>query len=69
MARSEPLAEFRASDAREVARWPTSVEEVRLWAGSAGGWPVDASVFWRKEREEGNRRQPVDYVWMYYPLG
>jgi len=47
MARSEFLVEFRSSDAREVARWPTSTEEVRLWAGSAGGWPVDASVFRR----------------------
>ena len=51
MARSEFLVEFRESDAREVARWPTSAEEVRLWAGSACGWPVDASVFrrWRAE--------------------
>jgi ribosomal protein S18 acetylase RimI-like enzyme len=47
MARSESLVEFRASDASEVARWPASIEEVRLWAGSAGGWPVDASVFRR----------------------
>ncbi len=47
MARSEPLVEFLKSDAREVARWPTSAGEVLLWAGSAGGWPVDASVFRR----------------------
>ena len=47
MARSESLREFQASDAREVARWPASIEEVRLWAGSAGGWPVEVSVFRR----------------------
>lgn len=47
MVRSEPLVEFLESDAREVARWPTSAGEVLLWAGSAGGWPVDASVFRR----------------------
>ncbi len=51
MARSEFLVEFRASDAREVARWPTSIEEVRLWAGSACGWPVEASVFRRWHAE------------------
>jgi ribosomal protein S18 acetylase RimI-like enzyme len=45
MARSEFLREFRKPDAREVARWATSIDEVRRWAGSAGGWPVDASVF------------------------
>lgn len=47
MAHSEFLRRFQEPDAREVARWPTSIEEVRLWAGSAGGWPVDASVFRR----------------------
>lgn len=47
MARSESPVEFRASDARDVARWPTSAREVRLWAGSAGGRPVDPSVFRR----------------------
>lgn len=51
MARSEFLVEFREPDAREVARWPTSVEEVRLWAGSAGACPVDASVFRRWHAE------------------
>ena len=34
MAPPEVLTEFREYDAREVARWPTSIEEVRLWAGS-----------------------------------
>ena len=53
MAHSESLREFRASDTREVARWPSSLDEVRRWA----------------EREEFNRGQPVDYVWMHYPLG
>lgn len=47
MARSEVLRRFQEPDAREVACWPASIEEVRLWAGSAGGWPVDASVFRR----------------------
>lgn len=45
MARSESLLEFTDSDAREVASWATSIEEVRRWAGSAVGCPVDASVF------------------------
>ncbi len=47
MALSGFLRGFRESDAREVARWATSIEEVRRWAGSAGGWPVDASAFRR----------------------
>src|SRR5215218_11153802 len=47
MAHSESLREFRASDAREVARWPSSLDEVRRWAGSDPGWPVDVSVFGR----------------------
>ena len=51
MTRSEFLVELLESDAREVARWPASLEEVRLWAGSAGGWPVDASVFRRWHAE------------------
>src|SRR5215204_5611994 len=53
MARSEFLVEFREPDAREVVRWPTSAGEVRLWAGSGCGWPVDASVFrrWHAEPE------------------
>jgi ribosomal protein S18 acetylase RimI-like enzyme len=41
------LRRFQEPDAREVARWPTSIEEVRLWAGRDPGWPVDASVFRR----------------------
>lgn len=41
------LRRFQELDAREVARWPTSIEEVRLWAGGAGGWPLDASVLRR----------------------
>lgn len=53
MAPPEVLTEFREDDAREVARWPTSIEEVRLWAGSAGGWPVDVSVFRRWHAEPG----------------
>lgn len=47
MARSESLREFRESDAREVAGWPTTGEDVRRWAGRDPGWPVDASVFGR----------------------
>ena len=47
MAYSESLREFRESDAREVARWPGSLDEVRRWAGSDPGWPVDVSVFGR----------------------
>jgi RimJ/RimL family protein N-acetyltransferase len=47
MAHSESLREFRESDAREVARWPSSLDEVRRWAGSDPGWPVDESVFGR----------------------
>ncbi len=47
MALSGFLRGFRESHAREVARWATSIEEVRRWAGSAGGWPVDASAFRR----------------------
>src|SRR5215217_9695115 len=47
MALSESLREFRASDAREVARWPSSLDEVRRCAGSDPGWPVDVSVFGR----------------------
>jgi len=47
MARSKFLREYRESDTWEVSRWPTSMEEVRLWAGSDPGWPVDVSVFGR----------------------
>ena len=45
------LRRFQEPDAREVARWPTSIEEVRLWAGIAGGWPVGVSVFRRWHAE------------------
>ena len=53
MSRSEALRGFRESDAREVAGWPTSGEEVHRWAGSLIGWPVDASVFglWHADPE------------------
>ena len=47
MARSKFLREYRESDTWEVSRWPTSMEEVHLWAGSDPGWPVDVSVFGR----------------------
>ena len=47
MARSESLREFREPDGREVARWPRSPDEVRRWAGSHPGWPVDVAVFGR----------------------
>ena len=46
MTRSESLLEFLEPDAREAARWATSIGEVRLWAGVAE-WPVDVSVFRR----------------------
>ncbi len=76
MASSESLREFRTSDAREVARWPGSLEEVRRWAGSDPGWPVDVSVFgrWHADPEvrpfimlEGE--EPVGYgeVWVDEP--
>jgi len=47
MENSEFLREFRESDAPEVVRWAISDEEVRRWAGGAGGWPLDVSVFRR----------------------
>jgi ribosomal protein S18 acetylase RimI-like enzyme len=55
MARSGSLREFRESDAREVARWPGSLGEVRRWAGSDPGWPVDVSVFGRWHADPGVR--------------
>jgi GNAT superfamily N-acetyltransferase len=77
MARYEFLREFCESDAREVARWPTSMEEVRLWAGSDPGWPVvDASVFGRWHAEPDvqpyvlcDGEEPVGYgeVWIDEP--
>ncbi len=45
MAHSESLLEFGDAHAREVAGWATSIEEVRRWAGSEPGFPVDVSVF------------------------
>jgi ribosomal protein S18 acetylase RimI-like enzyme len=76
VARSELLRDFRRSDAREVARWPTSLAEVRLWAGGAPGWPVDVSVFrgWHADPDvkpyvlcEGEK--PIGYgeVWIDEP--
>src|SRR5919199_734361 len=47
MAHSEFLLEFGHAHAREVAGWATSIEEVRRWAGSETGFPVDVSVFER----------------------
>lgn len=73
MAHSEPLHEFRESDAREVARWATSIEDVRRWAGSATGWPVDLSVFrrWHADPEvkpyvmwEGEARAGYGELWL-----
>jgi ribosomal protein S18 acetylase RimI-like enzyme len=45
MAHSEYLLEFRDAHAREITRWATSIEEVRRWAGSDTGCPVNVSVF------------------------
>ena len=73
MARSESLLEFRESYTREVVRWATSIKEVRLWAGSASGWPVDVSVFRRWHADPDvkpdvlwNEGVPVGYgeVWI-----
>jgi RimJ/RimL family protein N-acetyltransferase len=76
MARPEFLREFRESDAREVARWAMSADEVRRWAGSDPGWPVDVSVFRRWHAEPDVRpyvlcdgEQQVGYgeVWIDEP--
>lgn len=76
MALSESLREFRASDAREVARWPSSLDEVRRWAGSDPGWPVDVSVFGRWHADPDVRpyiicdgEAPIGYgeVWVDEP--
>ena len=76
MARPEVLREFRESDAREVARWATTMDEVRRWAGSDPGWPVDVSVFGRWHAEPDVRpyvlcdgEEPVGYgeVWIDEP--
>jgi ribosomal protein S18 acetylase RimI-like enzyme len=76
MARPELLREFRGSDGQEVLRWPTSVEEVRLWAGGDPGWPVDLSVFGRWHADPDVRayvlcegEEPVGYgeVWIDEP--
>ncbi len=47
MDHSELLLDFRDAHAPEIVRWATSFEEVRRWAGSETGWPVDVSVFGR----------------------
>jgi RimJ/RimL family protein N-acetyltransferase len=76
MSHSESLREFRASDAREVARWPSSLDEVRRWAGSDPGWPVDESVFGRWHANPDVRpyiicdgEEPIGYgeVWVDEP--
>jgi RimJ/RimL family protein N-acetyltransferase len=76
MARSEALREFRGSDAREVARWSGSPDEVRRWAGSDPGWPVDVAVFgrWHADPDVGpyvicDGEEPIGYgeVWVDEP--
>ena len=76
MARHEFLRKFRESDARVVAGWPTSLDEVRRWAGSGPGWPVDVSVFGRWHADPDVRpyvmrdgEEPVGYgeVWIDEP--
>jgi RimJ/RimL family protein N-acetyltransferase len=76
MARSELLREFRETDAREVARWPGSPDEVRRWAGSDPGWPVDATVFGRWHADPDVRpyticheEEPIGYgeLWVDEP--
>jgi ribosomal protein S18 acetylase RimI-like enzyme len=76
VASSESLREFRTSDAWEVARWPGSLQEVRRWAGSEPGWPVDVSVFGRWHADTDVRpfimlkgEEPVGYgeVWVDEP--
>jgi ribosomal protein S18 acetylase RimI-like enzyme len=76
MAHSESLREFRESDALEVARWPSSLDEVRRWAGSDPGWPVDVAVFGRWHADPDvrpyilcDREEPIGYgeVWVDGP--
>jgi ribosomal protein S18 acetylase RimI-like enzyme len=76
MAYSESLREFRESDAREVARWPGSLGEVRRWAGGDPGWPVDVAVFgrWHADPDVGpyvlcDGNEPIGYgeVWVDEP--
>jgi ribosomal protein S18 acetylase RimI-like enzyme len=76
MAHSESLRGFRESDAPEVARWPSSLDEVRRWAGSDPGWPVDVSVFGRWHADLDVRpyiicdgEEPIGYgeVWVDEP--
>ena len=76
MAYSESLREFRESDAGEVARWPRSPDEVRRWAGSDPGWPVDVAVFgrWHADPDVGpyvlcDGNEPIGYgeVWVDEP--
>jgi ribosomal protein S18 acetylase RimI-like enzyme len=73
MARSGSLREFREPDAREVARWPGSLDEVRRWAGRDPGWPVDVAVFGRWHADHDVRPyilcdggEPIGYgeVWV-----
>jgi ribosomal protein S18 acetylase RimI-like enzyme len=76
MGRSGSLREFRESDAREVARWSGSLDEVRRWAGSDPGWPVDVAVFGRWHADPDVRPyilcdggEPIGYgeVWVDDP--
>jgi ribosomal protein S18 acetylase RimI-like enzyme len=76
MARSGSLREFRGPDAQEVARWPGSPDEVRRWAGSDPGWPVDVAVFGRWHVDPDVRpyilcdeEEPIGYgeVWVDEP--
>jgi ribosomal protein S18 acetylase RimI-like enzyme len=76
MVRSESLREFREPDAWEVARWPRSLDEVRRWAGSDPGWPVDVVVFGRWHADPDVRpyiicegEEPIGYgeVWVDEP--
>ena len=76
MARSETLREFREPDAQEVVRWSGSPDEVRWWAGSDPGWPVDVAVFGRWHADPDVRpyvicdgEEPIGYgeVWVDEP--
>jgi ribosomal protein S18 acetylase RimI-like enzyme len=76
VAHPESLRDFRESDAREVARWPGSLDEVRRWAGSDPGWPVDVSLFGRWHEDPDVRpyiirdgEGPIGYgeVWVDEP--
>jgi ribosomal protein S18 acetylase RimI-like enzyme len=76
VAGSESLRGFRGSDAREIARWPGSPDEVRRWAGGDPGWPVDVAVFGRWHADSDVRpyivldgEEPVGYgeIWVDEP--